>query len=756
MTARSPDSLLTALGAGALAGASVGFIEWTAGLISSGATVGVPQISALVWEIPALGFLGAAMGTGLNLVARASRGLGPWFARIMFAAALTLVPAIQLGWMGAPVGAAGVASAYWLWRRPDPHGLTILILWALLFIALHPLFGGAALRLVYTIPQQMTIIIITMAAGGALAWLAVGGARPASLALVFGAVTLTLALTWVSSIFLVRLWGFSTMEYVQMVVMAGMVSLMRHPARRVIETLARRGIRGVQWVILVAPALIIALSPFAGNGYASTRGFLMDHAPHGALLMRVAADAYDRDGDGYSPLFGFGDCDDGDPGLNPGAVDLPGDGIDQNCFAGDLTNVAHPYFNLPPWPTPPAAGRERRRVAIMVIIDTLRADAVDYATGGASRTPVLSEIASRGIRYQNARAQSNNTGESTPYFFQLGYRALPVYDSRLAVAPLLNRAGVCTAGLLQASVKEWWGTLGLEEVLFDFDHVERPESGIRSFPLPEMGRRAVALLDQCPPEQDALLMVHYESLHDTFAHLASAAPLEGGRRMDSAAQLLALARPARLAETMRAHYLRTVGAIDQSLRPLWERAREIEKDAGVMLIVTSDHGEEFFEHGGFFHMGSLHEEVLRIPLLVYGGGARPGIADEHVGAYHVPATLLGFFGFSGPMIEPLDLRAERARNAGVFAHYSWKYLMDRRSFMVMEGNLKLVYQQAENIKRLYDLATDPHERRDLSGDPRYAARLHGLEEHLDRIIYYINYGDLAMKRKTRHPRAAIP
>jgi large repetitive protein len=44
----------------------------------------------------------------------------------------------------------------------------------------------------------------------------------------------------------------------------------------------------------------------------------------------------DADGDGYSPtLFGGGDCDDDDPTIHPGAFDVPGDGIDQDCDGFD-------------------------------------------------------------------------------------------------------------------------------------------------------------------------------------------------------------------------------------------------------------------------------------------------------------------------------------------------------------------------------------------------------------------------------------
>ncbi|MDY0059711.1 MAG: putative metal-binding motif-containing protein [Myxococcota bacterium] len=52
-------------------------------------------------------------------------------------------------------------------------------------------------------------------------------------------------------------------------------------------------------------------------------------------ILLAGRDLLDRDGDGYPALLGGGDCDDTDPRINPGAIDLAGNGLDEDCRGGD-------------------------------------------------------------------------------------------------------------------------------------------------------------------------------------------------------------------------------------------------------------------------------------------------------------------------------------------------------------------------------------------------------------------------------------
>ncbi|HJN72639.1 MAG TPA: sulfatase-like hydrolase/transferase [Myxococcota bacterium] len=89
-------------------------------------------------------------------------------------------------------------------------------------------------------------------------------------------------------------------------------------------------------------------------------------------------------------------------------------------------------------------------------------------------------------------------------------------------------------------------------------------------------------------------------------------------------------------ERVRALYEEDLARLDSAVDALLE---EVIAD-GVLVVLTADHGEEFWDHGGVEHGNGFHEEVVRVPLFVWGAGE--GAVDRHVDLVGVHGALLSW------------------------------------------------------------------------------------------------------------------
>ena len=58
--------------------------------------------------------------------------------------------------------------------------------------------------------------------------------------------------------------------------------------------------------------------------------------------------------------------------------------------------------------------------------------------------------------------------------------------------------------------------------------------------------------------------------------------------------------------------------------------RIVEQHPNTILIVTSDHGEEFMDHGAWEHCSTLYNEMLKVPLLMVGPGVPEGVRVDGI------------------------------------------------------------------------------------------------------------------------------
>jgi arylsulfatase A-like enzyme len=163
----------------------------------------------------------------------------------------------------------------------------------------------------------------------------------------------------------------------------------------------------------------------------------------------------------------------------------------------------------------------------------------------------------------------------------------------------------------------------------------------------------------------------------------------------------------------------------------------------TLIVVTSDHGEELFEHGGFSHGYSLHREVLHVPLVIKVPGQRTGrVVRDRVSLLDVHPTVLAAAGLPPAQgTDGVSLAGLLGRSLGpswasgrrdLVFEVSWEGRCVARS--ILSGSLKLVeiesnYEGLRSTPRLYDLGRDRAELMDLALGRKATVRM--LSRRLD-------------------------
>ncbi len=168
-------------------------------------------------------------------------------------------------------------------------------------------------------------------------------------------------------------------------------------------------------------------------------------------------------------------------------------------------------------------------------------------------------------------------------------------------------------------------------------------------------------------------------------------------------------------ERLRWLYEGEVRYVDHAVGRVFDALKQAGLYEDALIILTSDHGEEFGEHGGYLHGRTLYQEVLHVPLLVrMPGGAGARRLASYVPTHALLPTVLDVLGISAtpheawpPSLAPL--LSSNAEDAYDFPIVSGQNLYGEVMWSVVQRGYKFISYQETGREELFDLEADPSE-----------------------------------------------
>ena len=405
--------------------------------------------------------------------------------------------------------------------------------------------------------------------------------------------------------------------------------------------------------------------------------------------------ALDFDRDGYSAVLGGGDADDRRADINPGQIEIPGDGIDNNCIGGDLSreDAGQWLSEQSGLNTVPNPGAHRFNV-LYVFVDTVRADHLSVYGYPRNTTPSLTNLAERASVFENAFTPSPSTYQAVPKFMQSSY-----WDAHLETwTEVLARAGYDT-------------------VLFP-------------------GRRAATLYRRIKDPamissaRTGNFAASVDAVIDRFSKAQPDHPLCAYLYAFEPHMPYKLRREFYFGPAMADLYDGEIAYADSQLGRLFAWLEQSGRMKDTMIVIMSDHGESLGERGVRKHNAQLYNEQMHVPAIIYVPGLAPRRISDYVSTIDLGSTILNIVGvacpkeYAGASLLPL-MRGDSFIPPPVYGEHwqrndspFWGPEHDvdpeiHKYLVITQDGFKLIYNQNAYSFELFNLRDDPKEQHNL-------------------------------------------
>ena len=432
----------------------------------------------------------------------------------------------------------------------------------------------------------------------------------------------------------------------------------------------------------------------------------------------------------------------------------------------------------------------KRPNILLISIDTLRADRLGCYGHPGGLTPNLDRIAESGIRFSQAITGGSWTQAAFPVLMTSTYASMfggcrgPLASSRPAGVETAASNGYSTAGFVTSPLLG--KTYGYDRGFQDFIELEPEETdprlryikggqallrrshthrlgrlvGMRTRPtLPyvsaaKLNSEVYGWLEQT--REPFFAWIHYMDVHWPY-HLEEdlVGPDETARAWRDLAKMYEINRKKRqidpeLRERFIHLYERAVMYVDAQIGELLSYLRDSGRIDNTIIVVVSDHGEEFFERDHWGHVEiNLCDEIIRVPLILVLPDEASGVTvEDQVSTMDLMPTMLELCGcpvpagMLGESLVPL-LRNGNRRKAEETIAVSERWRDTSHMIAVRTSDYKYLWDHRNPAQsKLYDLRSDPGELTDVSeAYPAVASRFDSYVHHVRMLAAQTKLGE---------------
>lgn len=344
---------------------------------------------------------------------------------------------------------------------------------------------------------------------------------------------------------------------------------------------------------------------------------------------------------------------------------------------------------------------ERRPHLVFILVDTLRADA--FASHGASPPlmPELDAFSAKSMDFQDVIVNSGWTRPSVASFFTglLGEdhgamdRTDRLPEERTTLAERLKAEGYET----QAFVTNWGacgGEVGFGQGFEQYRNLRVSEGAyMRGEAVSERVGSWLADRGRSSSEQPLFLYVHYLDPHTPYRSGGPPTPKSHSEAREAYDQEL---------QYTDTHVAKLIRALGRAL------------EGPTYILLTSDHGEQFGEHGARGHANFLYREVIHVPAILHTPDGHSGSVDASLEARDFYDLMVGLG--SGDINDAQRWAKGAARDTRYSSmivttkHAPHRPYLEKVAMRLVERNgTELIWSAYGPTQEMYDLEKDPGE-----------------------------------------------